>query len=153
MATDPTKNYPLPKFHFEVDWGGTRMGFTEVSGLEAETEVIEYREGSNKLYHKNKQPGLTKYSNITLKRGVFRGDFEFFQWWQKTFFFQEVNAKYRRDISIKLLDETHTPIITWTLANAWPCRVKWGSLNAMDNEVLMEELEITHEGLSIPEAP
>jgi phage tail-like protein len=153
MATDPTKNYPLPKFHFEVDWGGTRIGFTEVSGLEAETEVIEYREGSNKLYHKNKQPGLTKYSNITLKRGTFKGDFEFFQWWQKTFFFQEVNAKYRRDISIKLLDEAHVPIITWSLANAWPCRVKWGNLNAMDNEVLMEELEITHEGLSIPEAP
>ncbi|HEV3222111.1 MAG TPA: phage tail protein [Puia sp.] len=153
MATDPTKNYPLPKFHFVVDWGGTRIGFTEVSGLEAETEVIEYREGSNILYHKTKQPGLTKYSNIILKRGVFKGDFEFFQWWQKTFFFQEVNAKYRRDISIKLLDETHAPIITWNLANAWPCRVKWGSLNATENEVLMEELEITHEGLSLPDAP
>jgi phage tail-like protein len=105
------------------------------------------------LYHKTKQPGLTKYSNIILKRGVFKGDFEFFQWWQKTFFFQEVNAKYRRDISIKLLDETHAPIITWNLANAWPCRVKWGSLNATENEVLMEELEITHEGLSLPDAP
>ncbi len=56
MPTDPTKVYPLPKFHFEVDWGGTRIGFTEVSGLEAETEVIEYREGSNKTYNKTKQP-------------------------------------------------------------------------------------------------
>ena len=153
MAIDPTKIYPIPKFHFEVDWGGTRIGFTEVSGLEAETEVIEYRDGANKLYHRMKQPGLTKYSNITLKRGVFKGDFEFFQEWQKTFFFQEVNAKYRRDITIKLLDETHTAIITWNLANAWPCRVKWGTLNAIENEVLMEELEITHEGLSLPDAP
>lgn len=152
MPTDPTKIYPLPKFHFEVDWGGTRIGFTEVSGLEAETEVIEYREGSNKTFIKTKQPGLTKYSNITLKRGVFKGDFEFFQWWQNTFFFQEVNAKFRRTVVIKLLDETHNPIITWVLANAWPCRVKWSSLNATENEVLMEELEITHEGLSLPDA-
>jgi phage tail-like protein len=153
MASDPTKNYPLPKFHFEVDWGGTRIGFTEVSGLEAETEVIEYREGTNKLFHKTKQPGLTKYSNITLKRGVFKGDFEFFQWWQKTFAFQEVSQKFRRDITIKLLDETHAPVIVWNLVNAWPCRVRWSSLNATENEVLMEELEITHEGLSLPEAP
>ena len=36
-------NYPLPKFHFIVDWGGARMGFTEVTGLDFETEVIEYR--------------------------------------------------------------------------------------------------------------
>jgi phage tail-like protein len=149
MATDPTKEYPLPKFHFEVDWGGTRIGFTEVDGLEAETEVIEYREGINKLYNPTKQPGLTKYSNITLKRGVFKGDFEFFQNWQKTFSFQEVNARYRRDVTIKLLDESHAAVITWVLANAWPCRVKWGSLNASENEVLMEELVLTHEGLTV----
>lgn len=152
MANDPTKNYPLPKFHFEVLWGGTRIGFTEVSGLETETEVIEYRDGARPLYHKSKQPGLTKYSNVTLKRGVFKADFEFFQWWIKTFNFQEGIAKYRRDISIRLLDESHVPIIIWNLANAWPCRVKWGTLDAMANEVLLEELEITHEGLTIPEA-
>lgn len=151
MADDPTKKYPLPKFHFEVDWGGTRIGFTEVCGLEAETEVIEYREGSDKSYNKRKQPGLTKYTDVTLKRGVFKGDFEFFQWWQKTFFFQEVNEKFRRTITIKLLDETHSAVMVWNLANAWPCRVKWGSLDAMANEVLMEELVITHEGLSMPE--
>src|SRR6476659_8089864 len=72
-------NYPLPKFHFQVDWGGTRLGFTEVSGLEFETEVIEYREGSSKTYNKSKQPGLTKFSNVTLKRGVVIGDLEFFK--------------------------------------------------------------------------
>jgi phage tail-like protein len=149
MAIDPTKVYSLPKFHFEVDWGGTRIGFTEVAGLEAETEVIEYREGSNKLYHPTKQPGLTKFSNITLKRGLFKGDIEFFQNWQKTFYFQEVNEKYRRDVTIKLLDESHTAVITWILASAWPCRVKWASLNASENEVLMEELVLTHEGLTM----
>ena len=152
MADDPTKRYPLPKFHFEVDWGGTRVGFLEVCGLEFETEVIEYREGNSKTYNKIKQPGLTKYSNITLKRGVFLGDFEFFLEWRKTFFFQEQNQKFRRDISIKLLDEEHKPVITWAVSRAWPCKIKYGSLNAESNEILIESMELVHEGLSIVEA-
>ena len=112
MADDPKKNYPLPKFHFQLDWGGTRIGFTEVTGLDFETQPIEYREGSNKTYNKTKQPGLTKYSDITLKRGTFLGDFEFFKLWKNTFMYQEGAAKFRRDITIKLLDEEHKPVIT-----------------------------------------
>ena len=76
--------YPLPKFHFEVAWGGTRMGFTEVTGLDFETEVIEYREGNSPTYNKRRQPGLTKYSNVTLKRGTVIQDFEFFKLWRET---------------------------------------------------------------------
>lgn len=152
MADDPKKNYPLPKFHFQVDWGGTRVGFTEISGLDFETEVIEYREGSNPGYHKTKQPGLTKYSNIILKRGVFLGDFEFYQQWKKTFLFQEGAQKFRRDVSIKLLDEEHKPIITWAVSKAWPCKVQYGSLNAGENEILIESMELVHEGIIIIEA-
>ncbi len=115
MADDPKKNYPLPKFHFQLDWGGTRIGFTEVSGLDFETKVIEYREGSSPTYNKTKQPGLTEYKNITLKRGTFLGDFEFFEQWKKTMMFQEGKEKFRRDVTIRLLDEEHQPIISWAL--------------------------------------
>ena len=66
-----------------MDWGGTRIGFTEVSGLDFETKVIEYREGSSPLFNKGKQPGLTEYKNITLKRGTFDGEVEFFEQWKK----------------------------------------------------------------------
>jgi phage tail-like protein len=149
MANDPTKTYPLPKFHFEVDWGGTRIGFTEVSGLDFETEVIQYREGHYKLYHKLMQPGMTKYSNITLKRGTFKGDYELFQLWINTFMFQEAAAQYRRDITIKLLDESHNAVITWTLANAWPTKVQSTDLKADANEVAIETMELVHEGLRI----
>lgn len=149
MASDPKKEYPLPRSHFEVDWGGTRIGFTEVSGLSFETEVIEYREGSSKVSNKQKMPGLTKYSNITLKRGVFLGDFEFYNLWLKTQFFQEDAAAFRRDILIKLLDEEHKPVITWALIKAWPCKVEYGNLKADSNEILIETLELVHEGLSI----
>lgn len=149
MAEDPKKEYPLPRSHFEVDWGGTRIGFTEVSGLSFETEVIEYREGSSKVYNKQKQPGLTKYSNITLKRGVFLGDFDFYNLWIKTQFFQEGAAAFRSDIVIKLLDEEHKPVITWVLNKAWPCKVEYGNLKADSNDILIETLELVHEGLRI----
>src|SRR5579885_1607072 len=103
MPDDPKKNYPLPKFHFQVEWGGARIGFTEVTGLNFETEVIEYREGNDKTYNKTKQPGLTKYTDVVLKRGIFLGDFEFYELWKKTMMFQEGQEKFRRDVTIKLL--------------------------------------------------
>ncbi|MBC7688625.1 MAG: phage tail protein [Aquabacterium sp.] len=152
MADDPKKNYPLPKFHFLLDWGGTRVGFTEVTGLDFETQVIEYREGSSPAYHKSKQPGLTKYTDITLKRGTFLGDFDYFQQWKKTFLFQEGKEKFRRTVHISLLDEEHTAIITWTLANAWPSKIQSTDLKADGNEVAIETMTLVHEGLIITQA-
>jgi len=146
-------DYPIPKFHFLVEWGeGFRVGFTEVSGLDFETEVIEYREGSSKKYNKSKQPGLTKYSDITLKRGTFEGDLDFFNLWKESYYFQEGNktgSKYRRDITIKLLNEEHEPIVIWKLENAWAKKVQSTDLKADANEVAIETMEICHEGLTV----
>jgi len=147
--------YPLPKFHFEVNWGGTRMGFTEVTGLDVETEVIEYREGNSPVYSKSAQPGLQKNSHVTLKRGTVLEDFEFFRLWRETAKFQESNKikkVFRRDITIKLLNEEHQPIISWTLINAWPTKVQSTDLKADGNEVAIETMELVHEGLKIVEA-
>jgi phage tail-like protein len=152
MADDPKKNYPLPKFHFQLDWGGTRIGFTEVTGLDFETKVIEYREGSSPEYSKIKMPGMKELKNITLKRGTFLGDFEFFEQWKKTAMFQEGKEKFRRDVTIRLLDEEHQPVITWTVARAWPCKVTSTDLKADGNEVAIETMELAHEGLSVLEA-
>ena len=69
--------YPLPKFHYQVQWGGSRLGFTEVTGLSVENELIEYREGNSPEYSKIKMPGMQKFGNITLKRGTFKSDNEF----------------------------------------------------------------------------
>lgn len=145
-------DYPLPKFHFQVEWGGTLLGFTEVSGLDVETEPIEYRHGASPVYNKSKQPGLTKYSNITLKRGTFQSDNEFFNWWKENVFFQEGNktkSKYRRDITISLLNEEHNAIIVWKVINAWPIKVQSTDLKADGNEVAIESIELVHEGLTI----
>ncbi|MEL7531493.1 MAG: phage tail protein [Bacteroidota bacterium] len=149
-------DYPLPKFHFQVEWGdGFRIGFTEVSGLDFETEVIEYREGTSLKYNKSKQPGLTKYSNVTFKRGTFEGDFDMYLEWRKTYFFQEGNStgsQYRRTVTIKLLNEEHSPVITWILENAWPSKIQSTDLKADANEIAIETMEVVHEGLTILEA-
>lgn len=143
----PEFKYPLPKFHFELEWGGTRIGFTEVTGLDFETEVIEYREGNMPTYNKTKQPGLTKYTDLTLKRGIILDDFEYFNEWVKTAMFQENKAKFRRTVTIKLLNEEHKPIVIWTVAKAWPSKYQSTDLKADGNEVAIETLTLVHEGL------
>lgn len=148
MPEDKKRMYPLPKFHFQLDWGGTRVGFTEVTGLDFETEVIKYREGTDVSLVQSAQPGMKKYSNVTLKRGTFLGDFEFYEEWKKTFMFQEKSETFRRDVTIKLLNEEHKPVITWTLLNAWPSKIQSTDLKADGNEVAIETMEMVHEGLT-----
>jgi phage tail-like protein len=137
--------YPLPKFHFQVEWGGTKIAFTEVTGLDAEIEVIEYRDGASPEYSKLKMPGLQKYSNVTLKRGVFATDNEFFQWWNTV----KLNTIERRDITISLLNEAHEPVMVWKVKNAWPSKVTSTDLKADGNETAIETIELVHEGLAI----
>ncbi|KAA6439408.1 phage tail protein [Dyadobacter flavalbus] len=136
--------YPLPKFHFQVDWGGAKMAFTEVTGLDMEREIIEYREGSSKEYSKLKMPGLAKYSNITLKRGSFKGDNEFYKWWAEN----KLETVKRRDITISLLNEEHQPVISWKIKNAWPSKVQATELKSDDNSVAIETMEVVHEGIT-----
>ena len=97
--------YPVSVFHFQVEWGGTRVGFTEVSGLTIEVQPIDYREGSYKDYQVTKMPGIPQFTNITLKRGIFRADNEFYQWLTTI----QLNQVERRDITISLLNEDHQP--------------------------------------------
>lgn len=139
------EKYPLPKFHFSIDWGGTSIGFSEASGLDVETEVIEYRDGASPEYHSIKMPGRQKFSNITLKRGTFKADNEFFDWWNT----KALNTVERRDLTISLLNENHEPVVVWKVKAAWPVKVQSTDLKADGNEVAIETLELAHEGLVI----
>jgi len=138
-------NYPLPKFHFQVQWGGERIGFTEVTGLDIQVEAIEYREGSSPEYSKIKMPGMHKFSNITLKRGTMSGDSEFFKWINEI----SLTKVTRRDVVVSLLDETHAPVMTWKAKNAFPVKVQASDLKSDGNEVAIETIELAHEGLNI----
>ncbi len=142
-------DYPLPKFHFQVEWGGTKIGFSEVSGLDVETDLIEYRDGASKEYTNLKMPGMQKYSNITLKRGVFQSDNEFYEWWNETKLFEGNSSPFRRDLIISLLNESHEPVVTWKVKNAWALKVQSTDLNAGNSETAIETLELVHEGLVV----
>lgn len=138
-------NYPLPKFHFQVEWGGAKVSFTEVTGLNVETDVIEYRDGASPEFHKIKMTGMQKFSNITLKRGTFKGDNDFYKWWNTV----ALNTIERRDLVISLLNEKHEPVVVWKVKQAWPNKVQSGDLKSDANEVLIESIELVHEGLTI----
>lgn len=137
--------YPLPAFHFTVEWGGVRLGFTEVSGLTQENQAIEYRDGSFFEYSAIKMPGLRKFSNITLKRGVVEADNDFFNWLSTV----KLNKVERRDLVISLLNEDHEPVMVWKIQNAFPVKVEGPALKATGNEVAVESIEIAHEGLEV----
>lgn len=140
--------YPLPVFHFQVDWGGskgTEIGFSEVSGLNIETQVIEYRDGVSKEYGAVKMPGIPKYGNITMKRGIIPKDNDFFKWLNTT----KLNKVERRSLTISLLNENHEPVMTWKVVNAFPVKIEGAGLKSTGNEVAIESIEVAHEGLSI----
>ena len=88
---------------------------------------------------------MQKFSNITLKRGVFKSDNEYFNWWNTV----ALNTIERRNIIISLLNESHEPVITWKIKNAWPVKVQSTDLKADGNEVAIESIELAHEGLTI----
>ena len=139
------QQYPLPVFHFRVEWGGTRIGFSEVTGLTQENQAIEYRDGAFMEYSSIKMPGLRKFSNITLKRGVIKADNDFFKWLSTI----KLNTVERRDLTISLLDEAHNPVMTWRALNAFPVKVEGPQLKASGNEVAIEAIELAHEGLEV----
>jgi len=135
----------INRYHFSVDWGGARIGFAEVSGLNIEIEVVSVRDGSSPIDSGKKVPGIRKFSNITLKRGIMKGDNDFFNW---------INTKSngnieRRDLIINLLDEAHVPIFTWKVKSAFPIKYIGPILISDDSELALEMLELTHEGLTV----
>ena len=140
----PTQ-YPIPVFHFTVEWGGSRAGFSEVTGLTQENQPIEYRDGAFPEYSSIKMPGLRKFSNVTLKRGIVKSDNQFFKW-QSTV---KLNTVERRDLIINLLNEEHQPVMVWKVMRAFPVKVEGPQLKATGNEVAIESIEVAHEGLEV----
>ncbi|HEX6181117.1 MAG TPA: phage tail protein [Chitinophagaceae bacterium] len=135
--------YPIPVFHFKVEWGGKNVGFSEVSGLTQEVQVIEYRDGNSPDYSTIKMPGLRKFNNITMKRGIAKSDNDFFNWLNTV----KLNTVERRDLTISLLNENHEPVMVWKAHNAFPVKVEGPGLKASGNEVAVESIEIAHEGV------
>lgn len=139
--------WPLTKFYFTVSLGSqdSTASFQEVSGLETETQVVEYRHGDSKTFSTIKMPGIAKAGNVTLKKGVFVKDNNFWKWYDAI----KMNTIKRETVVIQLLDQTGAPTMTWTLTNAWPTKITATDLKSDASEVAVETLELAHEGLTI----
>lgn len=146
-SVQSTSVWPLPKFYFVVSLGSqdSSVSFQEVSGLETETQIIEYRHGDSKQFSTIKMPGIAKVGNVTLKKGIFVKDNNFYNWYKNI----SMNTIKRETVVIKLLDEQGNPTMTWTLANAWPTKITGTDMKSDSNEVAVESLEIAYETLVI----
>ena len=134
---------PYASFNFQLEIDGiTRAGFSECTGLNAEANVIEYREGNESLTTR-KLHGLLKFGNLTLKWGVSQ-DLELFNWF-KTVMDGDIDRK--QTMSIVLLDEQRNESVRWNILNAWPSKYVVPDLKANANEIAFETIELCHEGV------
>lgn len=139
--------WPMPKFRFEVDLGTelTKVAFQEVSGMDVENQIIEYRKSNSPLFSTVKMPGITKYGNVTMKRGIFVNDNSFWNWHAQV----TMNTIKRRTVIIRLLDEKGETTMQWQLNNAWPTKITSADLKSDGNEVAVDTIELAHEQLVI----
>ena len=144
-SAQSTTVWPLPKFYFQVKWGDQEMSFQEVSGLDMEAQPIEYRHGDSKEFSVIKMPGIKKTGNVTMKKGIFKSDNKFWDWFSEI----KMNTIKRLPVTISLLDEAEAPTMVWKLSNAFPTKVTGTDLKSDGNEVAIESIEIAHEGLTI----
>ncbi|HMU11000.1 MAG TPA: phage tail protein [Ferruginibacter sp.] len=137
--------WPLVKFKFLVKIGDNAAFFEEVTGLSAEIQQIEYRAGNNPDFSTVKMPGIKKFGNVTLKKGIFKDDKGFWELYKEV----TMNRFERKKVTISLLDEKESVAMSWTLANAFPSRITVTDMNANGNEVVVESMELAHEGLAL----
>jgi len=141
---------PYPSYNFELtvtgisnDGKAVKGSFMEVSGLGVEQPPIEYRNGSEDITVR-KMFGLKKFTNITLKWGI-TGDLTFWNW-----LVEGMNGLGQRASgTVVLLDENRNPVMQWNFTRGWPCKWTGPGLNAKNNEIAIETLEICHEGLAV----
>ena len=135
--------YPYGRFRYRVEIDGLDAGgFSEVTGFDASIDVMEYREG-DMVQTPYKIPGLKKYGNITLKKGL--TDSMVMYEWLVTGVDGPVD---RKTITITSLDESEQPVASWQVINAWPIKYTAPDFNATSSEVAIETIEIAHEGMT-----
>ncbi|HEY6176585.1 MAG TPA: phage tail protein [Kofleriaceae bacterium] len=141
---------PYGGYNFEVvingvsdDGTAVKGSFAEASGLEVEIQPIEYRNGAEDITVR-KIPGLKKFPNLVLKRGII-GDPALWNWIQEA-----MDGKVRRtEGAVVLLDENKQEVMRWNFTGGWPCKWTGPGLNAKNNEIGMETLEICHQGIKL----
>jgi phage tail-like protein len=141
---------PYSNYNFLVDLGtgdstSFKAGFSEVILPPATIDVVEYRSGNEKESGVRKIPGLTRYGNVTLKRGAI-GSLDLYSWWNDT---RNGNISLRT-VTVELQNEDHTAVVlTWKFLRAWPTRYEYSPLDAQGKDTLIEILELAFERLEM----
>jgi phage tail-like protein len=136
--------WPLPKFFFSVILDGNKFPFQEVSGLEGDNPIPEYRDGDSPNFLNTKMPKISKYPSVFANKGV----------GAKGAYLDQIlnslnNGKFiTRTATISLLDEKGNTITTWTLQNAFIAKMDCSDLRSESNEVVIDAIQIVHEGMT-----
>lgn len=166
MAPPIVRANPYAAFNFLVTLTGpqppTTIGaFMEVSGLDGENAVMEYREGSDQSNGAGafvrKLPGMERYPNVVLRRGI-TGDLSL---WTLRKSIRDAKSGPELApkpspatppfIKIELQNELHKTVLSWTLENAWISKLSGPSLNAKGNEIAIESVEVVCERIVVDE--
>jgi len=142
MATGDRRD-PFLQYNFLVEIDGVaNAGFSEVSGVDSSTEVVEYRVGSSPIATPVKLPGMYSHSNIMLKRG-WTNDYDLWNWRKTTL----DGLTERRAFSVIVLNEAREEALRFNFVEAWICKWEGPAMNATTNEAAIESIEICHEGV------
>lgn len=152
-SEDPMKVF---RYHVEIAQFA-RAGFTKVSGLSAQTDVVEYREGGQNSTVQ-KSPGITKFPNVTLERGqIFAagfGDKDILNWYLQVFNVSTKKAQssrvFRRSVDIVQFDKEAVERYRWRLVQCWPTEMKpLSDLDALTSNNSIEMCTLAHEGFRL----
>ncbi len=146
MPETATREDPYRSYNFIVEiYSIAVAGFSEVSGLSGDTDVVEYREGTDVSMAVRKLPGRPKWgTNLTLKVGMTTSRVL----WQWRLAIINGNVD-RRNGAVVLLDEQRNRVAEWQFENAWVVKYEGPALNAKGNDVAVETLELAHEGMRL----
>ncbi len=148
MASD-TRNDPFRGFNFRVEIDGIGVGaFSEVSGLTADGDAVDYREGTDAINNVRKLTGLRKFTQLVFKRGYIK-DQRLWQWYERI----AAGQDDRRNGSVVLRNEAQKDVMRWNFENAWVNKIEGPAFKAAGNEVAIESMELVHEGLSFELEP
>ncbi len=145
MPTGSRKD-PLVSYHFNVEIDGISQAFfKECSGLDSQSEVIEYKEANKDgVTVVRKQPGALKWSDIVLKRGI-TDVMELWDW--RKLVEQGKVDEARKNGSIVLYNQSDQEVARWNFVEGWPSKITGPTANSEENAVAIEELTISHEGI------
>lgn len=148
MATSPGGYYPPVGFHFKVEFVGigndNDIRFQSVSSLSVEYDSENFKEGGENRFE-YKLPLRTKYADLSLKRRMLT-DSKVIEWCMKALIYREFKPV---QVNVILLNEKHESMKRWEVIDAWPKKWRVSDLNAQENSVVIETLDLAYKYFNV----